>query len=813
MLKLLTTTSAKLQCADAARIVDEMGKENKKDYHHCSACPASFFGRPKYLPLEMRDSSSSGPDADVLCPNCYWDVLHKAGSVADKHCGVCPAHGRELKLYRIHDRFRPFLPPQDHPPLFFCKACYDRALRASRKGRGGADRDSSACDSDQHFSEIHSTLRPVSSVHGGQITAMLQLRDAIVGLARVRTARSPLEDTEAYRNAVNAASGGLFDLIVSVLPPNISDVEDKVTMWLQQLVHLIDPAQSSAQWELSDFLYQSGVSDRARRALYRKGYGMHPSKQIEHMIRCIEAHHTSVLAAVQDGCHTFMLVVDDFHAIWASRVPKKNGRFSTAGHVANAIMKNLSQLGIDLRVEIYPECLTPSVFPIAAVEGWIRRVWEECGGCTYASKREQCLLRIASSLQPYGHSGTGAEWDNPIDMRKVTLLESFSSNFSSEAQCAAVIDGIVGRLIAILPRQHIILTGDFYPFWYLLRLVRRNPAKYGHLIPIPGAFHVGLNAQEAIFLHYRPVLEKLYRAMFPGRNFPVYPTAMERKFVLEVIALGWKRCRGECLRRLALLDSIPLDAVVLVQLLDEFVPVALDVYAVFLSGNFQKYESILLRSLVMFLQLGKRNYVRCLSIFIGQLLHWQEKYPALYASLTENLRFLSEEEVEIFHSTIRARIIGPKDSEHLARFVNFCGARADMMQRWKGEPSESEGKQSWMRDVDCFAAKSAAAVKALFNATILVDTPCHKTEGAAWQSAVLGTIGDHCLPYALQLARIRVRGCTGNIHAHRVVCDGYLDSRAQRLCGHRRTRDRCCSECEAAVTQIATELLLKPILR
>jgi hypothetical protein len=33
----------------------------------------------------------------------------------------------------------------------------------------------------------------------------------------------------------------------------------------------------------------------------------------------------------------------------------------------------------------------------------------------------------------------------------------------------------------------------------------------------------------------------------------------------------------------------------------------------------------------MFMQLGKPNYVLCMSIFMAQLVHWKTHYPALYA--------------------------------------------------------------------------------------------------------------------------------------------------------------------------------------
>jgi len=82
----------------------------------------------------------------------------------------------------------------------------------------------------------------------------------------------------------------------------------------------------------------------------------------------------------------------------------------------------------------------------------------------------------------------------------------------------------------------------------LARTARGPLAYLRHLLPIPGVFHIALNAQEGIFEWYEPVLSRLSKAVFrkPILSVPLHP--LHRKYFLDVIITGWRLVRRDVVR-------------------------------------------------------------------------------------------------------------------------------------------------------------------------------------------------------------------------------------------------------------------------
>jgi hypothetical protein len=333
-------------------------------------------------------------------------------------------------------------------------------------------------------------------------------------------------------------------------------------------------------------------------------------------------------------------------------------------------------------------------------------------------------------------------------------------------------------------------------------------------VPIPGAFHIGLNAQEGVFLNYLPVISSIWKAVFPKKKLPPQPSPLERKYALELACEVWKKCRGYCLHLLANVDKAPYEAIFLTQFFEEYLPISLDIYAIFLSGNFHLYEASLLRMLRMFIQFGKCNYVLCMSIFIAQLLHWKTHFPALHAQLQEKLRYLSEEEIEILNGMVRGHVRWKKTSAQVVRAINAWGTSMKMLRSWR--PRKLRKHSIRARAVQLTAERvhtASKAVKALFAQVVTMAPQCtwDAAEGK-WQSPALGTFADHALPYALQRARVRVRGCSAIANDDRVQADGYLDPKQRRLCGHEKCRGAFCRACMESTLTVVREMMDQSVL-
>jgi hypothetical protein len=211
----------------------------------------------------------------------------------------------------------------------------------------------------------------------------------------------------------------------------------------------------------------------------------------------------------------------------------------------------------------------------------------------------------------------------------------------------------------------------------------------------------------------------------------------------------------------------------------------------------------------MFIQLGKCNYVLCISIFIAQLMHWKVHYPALYEHLCEKLRYFSEEEVEILHSMIRPHIRGRKTAKQIVREINAWGSSMKMVRMWRhpnGRKASARKKATQLTpDV---VGDACRAIKVLFKSVIIADSYCTREPNSKkWKSPVLGEFSDHLLPYSLQQATVRVRGCSAIGHEDREEADGFVDPSCSKLCGHRRDSGTFCQACLTSTMQVVREML------
>ena len=211
----------------------------------------------------------------------------------------------------------------------------------------------------------------------------------------------------------------------------------------------------------------------------------------------------------------------------------------------------------------------------------------------------------------------------------------------------------------------------------------------------------------------------------------------------------------------------------------------------------------------MFIQMEKCNYVQCISIFVAQLMHWRLHFPALYGHLCKELRYCSEEEIEIFHSMIRKHVRGRKTVEQVVSEVSAWGASMQTLRTWKHPKGHKSHHRTKARQLTPeIVLASCRAIKGLFASVVTSDSRCVPGEKLnQWVSPVVGTFGDHLLPYALQHASVRLKGCAGIRHEDRAESQGFVDPSCRGLCGHTRTGTTSCSECMSSTMQVVREMM------
>ena len=183
-------------------------------------------------------------------------------------------------------------------------------------------------------------------------------------------------------------------------------------------------------------------------------------------------------------------------------------------------------------------------------------------------------------------------------------------------------------------------------------------------------FHIGLNAQDVIITKYFPCF-RLYgkeyihpksRTEFSITTMKMMPTM--RKNFLGSLMNAWNIVKSRILlsmrSRAEIGEMLPIQWVSLHAMFVEFLPVALDIYDCSLNGAdyWNDYHKLLFRALRMFSQLGKKNYVALIAMWIGDLVYWKNYHPDLYKLVRYGLSMISEEEIELFHSTVRPLVTG-----------------------------------------------------------------------------------------------------------------------------------------------------------
>ena len=800
-----------------------MGKEKRVGLTKCCACPKFFRGRARSLARKMGEKSGTGVGFDCLCLKCYFEYDSWLKNRRTR-CEVCQKGILGQKTYIIHPNHRPFLPPDMTGARFFCRACYDSASEKSKAAPSGGVPSPSAMDLGGEGGNFPAQKQGAERTAGASVgperrtqsLTKTEFQQMARDLVDHRFAGHALEDVIEYERHVDGNAGGLFSLLLSALPNDTVATKRKLAMILELFGHLVDPTYSKTVWELTEVLHSVGASDRQMRGFCEKGLAMCSSKLHQHWKLENQRHDSRLSKIIGAPGQQLMLVTDDFHQIERGRgVPKKNGRFNAAFHVANAILKDMTNRGPYVPVSEYPECVTPAVCSVDAVVAWAAEVWERLRGKFYFGTRLKFLEKIASTLQPYGGSDADDSWDNPISMGNVTLFKCYDNPFKKPEDIDAVYVEISQALMASLALYHMPATGDWYAFSNLYYLRLSNPAQFGHFIPIPGAFHVGLNAQQAVFSTFSPIITQVWKAVFPRKKLDPDPDPRERKFALEIACEAWKKCRTCCLTLVANLDKVPVDVIFMLNFFEEFLPLCLDAYALFLSSDFGRYEEVLLRLLRMFIQLGKNHYVLCTCIFVANLMHWKTHLPNLYCEMRAKLRFCSEEEVEIFHSLIRPHVRSKKSSKEVALEVNAYGGNMKMLQTWRPHKPKRKGcirKAAQLTTERILTA--SRTVNAMFKKGISVDSPCTEAEKPGHLlSRVLGEFDESGLPYCLQRASVRLRGCGAIRNEDREECDGWVDIGSRRLCGHGKAGKGSCQACLASTAAVVREMMTQSTIR
>jgi hypothetical protein len=179
------------------------------------------------------------------------------------------------------------------------------------------------------------------------------------------------------------------------------------------------------------------------------------------------------------------------------------------------------------------------------------------------------------------------------------------------------------------------------------------PEQVLNLIPMIGPLHVSLNSRETLFQTYHFFFEMLYHNLFGDKKIlSQKPKQTVINLILHLTYHGWKNIRDIVIKRFGNLKDAEYQ--MMIDLLDNSIPLTLDIYAVlFRSGFFKGYLESVVKIWVLFQRLRRHNYNKAPLIFLSDVFYWTLKEHPIINILRNNLPIFNDYFVENFHSSLR----------------------------------------------------------------------------------------------------------------------------------------------------------------
>ncbi|RGB27656.1 hypothetical protein C1646_768817 [Rhizophagus diaphanus] len=183
------------------------------------------------------------------------------------------------------------------------------------------------------------------------------------------------------------------------------------------------------------------------------------------------------------------------------------------------------------------------------------------------------------------------------------------------------------------------------------------PLEILSLIPIIDPLYISLNSQETLFQTYHFFFEMLYHKLFGEKKIlSQKPKQTIISLILnrtpDISKTDWKKIHNVAIKRFE--HSKDAEYRMMIDLLDNFIPLTLDIYTVlFRSGFFEGYLESMIRIWILFQRLRRHNYNKAPLIFLNDVFYWTSNNHPIINILKNHLPIFNDYFVENFHSSIR----------------------------------------------------------------------------------------------------------------------------------------------------------------
>ena len=202
------------------------------------------------------------------------------------------------------------------------------------------------------------------------------------------------------------------------------------------------------------------------------------------------------------------------------------------------------------------------------------------------------------------------------------------------------------------------------------------PKEIIHLLPFLGPLHVSLNTRESIFLTFHPFFNHLYKIIFgKKKNLAAKPKPWRINLLLYLAHAGWLIVKKYIITKFNI--SKDTSYITFLDLLDNLIPSALDVYAyLFRENHLEEYVSTVFRLWTAMRRFQRHNYDKIMLAFLSDFHYWKYIQHPIIDTLKTHLNIFDEYAVENFHSLLRrytnAKVNTAKSLKRDATFLDHC---------------------------------------------------------------------------------------------------------------------------------------------
>ena len=184
-----------------------------------------------------------------------------------------------------------------------------------------------------------------------------------------------------------------------------------------------------------------------------------------------------------------------------------------------------------------------------------------------------------------------------------------------------------------------------------------------------GPLHISLNSREILIMKYWPFFDKLWKAVMGQRKkLAAKPKPWRINLILHITYSAWLLIKTKVIQKFQ--TSKDLEYRTFIDLLDNLIPLTLEIYAnLFRGGFFDYYIESIFRIWCLFRRMRRKNYDKAPLIFLSDIIYWETIGHPLFESMRNNLPFFNEYFVENFHSSLR------RQTSH--KILNHEGLRKD----------------------------------------------------------------------------------------------------------------------------------------